>query len=349
MKIAVLSITEKGGALAERIAEVLSQRHAVTRHAYKVTFEKISDLMRTSFPLYDAWICICACGIAVRAIAPYIESKQTDPAVVVMDEEGKFAIPVLSGHVGGANALAKRLSEMTGAQAVVTTATDVGGRFSPDSFAAANELIITDFKAAKEIAAAVLRGEKIGITSDYPLRILPEELQPLQSTEEICRTGMYIGTDETVQPYEITLQLIPKNIVLGIGCKRGTSADRISLQADAALRGAGIIRERICAVATIDRKADEAGLQEYCERLDVPLLTYTADQLMTAGSCSGQTEFASSAFVRETVGVDNVCERSAVLCSGGRLILHKTAANGVTVAAAERPVIIDGEKELLIW
>ena len=345
MKIAVLSITEKGGALAEQIADVLSQRHAVTRHAYKVTFEKISDLMRTSFPLYDAWICICACGIAVRAIAPYIESKQTDPAVVVMDEEGKFAVPVLSGHVGGANALAKRLSEMTGAQAVITTATDVGGRFSPDSFAAANELIITDFKAAKEIAAAVLRGEKIGITSDYPLRNLPEELQ----RDAACRSGMYIGEDATIHPYEITLRLIPKNIVLGIGCKRGTSADCIFLQADAALRGAGIIRERICAVATIDRKADEPGLLEYCKRLDVPLVTYTADQLMTAGSCSGQTEFASSAFVRETVGVDNVCERSAVLCSGGRLILRKTAANGVTVAAAERPVIIDGEKELLIW
>ena len=280
---------------------------------------------------------MCACGIAVRAIAPHLRSKTSDPAVIVIDDCVRFVIPVLSGHIGGANELARRLAELLGAQAVITTATDTGGHFSPDSFAAANGLIITDMSASKAIAAAVLYGEKVGFASEYAYINMPEEL----SADTSCRTGIYVGCCEK-DPFPVTLKLVPRNVVVGIGCKRGTACEAIENAVISALETPGIALERVCSAATIDLKADEAGLLEFCEKHGLKLTAYSAQELMgTAG------EFTKSDFVKSVTGVDNVCERSAVRCSGGRLILGKTAADGVTVAAAEIPLTLDFERRML--
>ena len=150
MKAAVISFTERGRKLSLRIVQcadfICAERFCLRSCSDfgSRCFEDIGGLVSDIFNMYDALIFICACGIAVRTIAPHIQSKITDPAVIVIDEYGRFVIPILSGHIGGANALAVRLAEILGAQAAVTTATDIGGRFSPDSFAAANGLIITD-------------------------------------------------------------------------------------------------------------------------------------------------------------------------------------------------------------
>ena len=271
-------------------------------------------------------------------IAPHIRSKQTDPAVIVIDDCGSFVIPILSGHIGGANALAERLADILGAQAVVTTATDTGGKFSPDSLAAANDLLITDLQAAKEIAAAVLNGEAVGIISSYSCKGMPSELIP----GEGFRTGIVIGNGGGRKPFPVTLELVPENIVLGIGCRRGTVCETIEAAVLTALEKAGIPAERICAVSTIDIKADEEGLTSFCKKHSLPLFTYSAQELSQV-----QGTFTSSGFVSSITGVDNVCERSAVKCSGGKLILRKTAGDGVTVAAAEKPVIIDFERKIL--
>lgn len=357
MKIAVLSVTRQGTVLSKILYDTLKERHKVIRYIFEryadtdtdaaqVPFRKTAEPVQEKFSDYDAWIFICACGIAVRAIAPCIVSKQTDPAVVVMDEGAKFAVPILSGHIGGANALSKRLCEITGAQAAVTTATDTGGRFSPDSFAAANDLIVTDFAAAKEIAAAVLRAEKIGLCSEYPVRNIPAELDFLPRENAAggtdgFRYGIAIGTDPALRPFAVTLSLIPKNIVLGIGCRKGTTAEEIERTAAEALQQAGIDPRRICAVSSIDRKADEAGLVGFCAKKGLPFHTYSAAALRAVPGT-----FTPSGFVQETVGVDNVCERSAVLLSGGAMVLKKYAGGGVTIAAAERPVVIDADKEI---
>ena len=220
---------------------------------------------------------------------------------------------------------------------MVTTATDTGSHFSPDSFAVANDLMITDMNAAKAIASAVLDSEKVGIVSDYEYINLPKDL--LESTD--CRTGIYIGNRD-LKPFSVTLNLTAKNIVLGIGCKRGSECDKIENAVLAALKTAGIDFERICAIATIDLKADEKGLLGFCEKHDLRISAYTAQELMDV-----EGDFSSSDFVKSVTGVDNVCERSAVKCSGGRLILRKTAADGVTVAAAEKPLILDFERKIL--
>ncbi|MBQ8687660.1 MAG: cobalt-precorrin 5A hydrolase [Ruminococcus sp.] len=344
MKIAVISVTEKGRRLSRRVESLLSRQHMVNRYCFirhtdedAADFSDIYGITSNIFTAYHALIFICACGIAVRSIAPHIRSKDRDPAVVVLDDCGRFAIPVLSGHLGGANRLAEILAEKTGMLAIITTATDVGGQFSPDSFAKANQLLITDLKVAKKIAAAVLSGEKIGLYSDYSCRNLPPDIVE----DTMCRTGVCISADPSKAPFPVTLNLIPRNIVIGIGCKRGTSCDAIERHVADSLRTAGIDSRRICALSTITIKADEPGLLAYCEKHSLKLHIYTAEELMEVSG-----NFIASEFVKKQTGADNICERSAVRCSGGKLILRKTSGNGVTAAAAELPVTPDFERKI---
>ncbi|WP_297959584.1 cobalt-precorrin 5A hydrolase [uncultured Ruminococcus sp.] len=345
MNIAIFSVTEKGRQLSFRAGEALSGEHKVSRYCFhkhtddnSAVFWNMGSMVGRLFTRSDAFIFVCACGIAVRAVAPFLGTKADDPAVIVMDDCGRFVIPVLSGHIGGANRLAEVLAEHLGSTAVITTATDVGGSFSPDSFAVANGLIITDLAAAKEIAAEVLDEEKIGFSSEYRHGGLPDELTEFG----ICRTGIYVGTEPDVKPFDVTLRLVPRNIVLGIGCKKGTSAEAIEEAVSSALEGAGIDPRRVREAASIDLKAQEEGLLGFCEKLGVPLRTYSAQELMAV-----KGDFDASDFVLETTGADNVCERSAVLCSGGKLVMGKTADGGVTVAAAEAPVYLDFERNIL--
>ena len=343
MRAAVISLTERGRELSLRIAEnadfICTERFCFRSHSDfgSRCFEDMAGLVSDIFNKYDALVFVCACGIAVRSIAPHIQSKTSDPAVIVIDEGGSFVIPILSGHIGGANALALRLGELLGAQAAITTATDTGGRFSPDSFAVANGLIITDMEAAKAAAAAVLSGEKLGLVSEYEYINLPDDI----SADKECRIGLYIGVEHK-EPFPVTLKLVPRNIVLGIGCKRGTECETIENAVVSALKKADIPLERVRCVATADIKANEQGLLSFYKKYGFKLSTYTAQELMAV-----KGSFTVSDFVRAVTGADNICERSAVKCSGGELILRKTAANGVTVAAAEIPLILDFERKIL--
>lgn len=344
MKIAVISVTEKGRILSRKTADILNEKHTAERFCFHShtdenaqAFDNINELAAKLFYVYEALVFVCSSGIAVRAAAPYIKSKTTDPAVIVIDDCGKFVIPILSGHLGGANRLAQIISEKIGAVPVITTATDVGGKFSPDSFAKANGLVITDMDAAKRIAAAVLEGENIGLMSEYPCENIPPEL----SVGEACKNGIYIGTNDEKKPFETTLFLAPKNIVVGIGCKRGTPCEAIEAHVMACCEAMKISEERLCAAATIDIKSDEKGLLEFCQKHKIRLLTYSAEKLM---SVSGN--FSGSDFVLKTTGADNVCERS-VGSTGARLIMPKRSENGVTAALGEMPVSIDFERKML--
>lgn len=341
MKAAIISVSADGRDLSKKIAKTLdciAKRFVFEKYA-DGECEKYSDTGKLTVRLFgefDALIFVCACGIAVRAIAPHVRSKATDPAVVVVDDSGKFAIPILSGHIGGANRIAELIAKGIGATAVITTATDVHGKFSPDSFAKANDLIIGDLGAAKEIAAAVLSGEKIGLISKYQYVNLPRELTEGNN----YRVGLVISADSQCKPFEVTLNLIPRNIVIGIGCKRGTSAELIERCVFSELERAAIDFRRVKALASIDLKADERGLLGFSEKYGIPLRFFSAAELMSAVG-----DFSSSEFVRRVTGADNVCERAAVCC-GGRLVLRKTAGEGVTVAAAELSTTIDFQREL---
>ncbi|MBP3309648.1 MAG: cobalamin biosynthesis protein [Ruminococcus sp.] len=345
MRISIISVTEKGRKLSLRLCELLEERHTVKRYCHlkhgdglSEAYDSIHSLTERLFTVSDALIYICASGIAVRSIAPFIRSKTSDPAVIVIDDCGKYIIPILSGHIGGANRIAEIIAAQTGAAAVITTATDIGGVFSPDSFAAANNLIVTDLKAAKAAAATVLDGEKIGFASDYEHINMPEQF----FSESASRIGICVSADSKRRPFDITLNLVPKNIVLGIGCKKNTPTELIERRISETFNACGLDMERICCISTIDIKAREEGIVSYCRKRKLELHSFSAAELMAA-----EGDFEKSEFVLKTTGTDNVCERSAVLCSGGKIIIRKNAADGVTLAAAEMPVNLDFERKEL--
>ena len=336
MQIRLISFTEKGERCAALIAKDLTG-HNCTAYALP-KFCKGDDIplsvsssewAKQGFERADALIFCCAAGIAVRAIAPYVCDKTKDPAVIVCDEHGKYVIPILSGHIGGANELAMQISEITCGQAVITTATDINGLFAVDVFAKNNNLKITDMSLAKGVSAALLRGEMVGFYSDIPF----EGELPKGLTQGKAYLGIAVTARE-ISPYERTLRLVPKRYVVGMGCKRGKSADELENFLLRMLKNCGISTDEIRAIASIDIKADEQGLIELAKRLNVPFLTYSADKLNSV-----EGDFSESAFVENTTGTSCVCERAAALASGGIPVICKTAEDGKTLAVWEDEVL----------
>ena len=300
----------------------------------------LRDWTGRRFAQSDAIIFIGACGIAVRSIAPFVSSKKTDPAVVVIDEQGKFAISLLSGHIGGANELTEEISNLLHATPVITTATDINNKFAVDVFAKTNGCYISDMTMAKEISAALVNGNSVGFASDFPwVGEIPKELQLLDEedeTKEKPEMGIYVTNSYLKHPFVHTLYLVPKIITLGVGCKKDTQADTVEKVVRKACDELLIPSVSMELVASIDLKKEEQGILEYCKERNLPFETYSAEQLKEV-----EGSFAESKFVEETTGVDNVCERSAILGSSkhgekSNLILRKYAEDGVTAALARR-------------
>lgn len=328
MRLAAIAFTAQGLALGQRMAEAVEGITLV--QGFGEGRPSLRDWTAGAMAGSDGLIFIGAAGIAVRAIAPHLRGKQTDPAVVAVDEQGCFAISLLSGHVGGANDLAQRIAEATGAQPVITTATDGRGVFAVDVWAKRHGLSLMGPQAAKAVSAALLAGKPVGIVSEFPIAgLLPEGF-----TEGGAEVGLYIGWDGRKAPFPTTLCVVPPVLVLGIGCRKGISQEVLVAQVDAALAQLGSVRQAVCAVHTIDRKAGEPGLLALCEANGWPLRAFPAEALRAVPGT-----FTASRLVEETVGVDNVCERSAAI-TGGKLLLKKQAANGVTVAIAALPYTI---------
>ena len=322
MRAAVLSFSERGAQTAKRVAEALEGEYEIRLYAPR---GNLSELTGELFRSEDALIFVGACGIAVRAIAPYVADKTSDPAVLVLDELALHVISLLSGHIGGANALCWKLAAALESDAVVTTATDVNRRFSVDAWAARQGLKISSMKTAKLYSSAILRRD-LPLYTDLPIE---GELPP----------GVYYGDTGTVgaavscrdvAPFKNTLLLVPPALYVGIGCKRDTPRERIAEAVDGVFSANALRPEAAAGLASIDVKSDEAGLLAYASERGVPIRFFTAEELRAVPG-----EFSASAFVAGTVGVDNVCERSAVAAAGAgaRLIVKKTN-NGVTVAVA---------------
>lgn len=329
LHVKIVSFTAGGDALGARLAGLLHGMQ-VERYA-RGTDPSLKNTSLARFAqqaMFDcgALVFIGAAGIAVRAVAPFLRSKAEDPAVLVMDEAGAFVVPLLSGHLGGANALAKTIAGALGATCVLTTATDVRQVFAVDTWANSQGLAVLEPENIRYLSAALLRGEKIGLRCDLPMR----GALPAGVCAGEAESGMVISCRADERPFFHTLHLVPKTVVAGIGCRRGKPAEAILRAVEAALAAQGIPSGALLAIATIDVKQDEPGLLEAARRLQVPLVPYSAEALQGVHG-----DFTPSAFVESTVGVDNVCERAAVLQSGGALLLKKIACDGVTVALAE--------------
>lgn len=331
MKIHIISCSLHGYQLAKRIENALNEADLASRNTYAddrefevsvkvkarecelltadyLKNQSILEYVGEIFNQTDVLLFICASGIAVRMIAPYIKHKSTDPAVLVMDETGKYCISLLSGHYGGANSFAERIAKIVDAEPIITTATDREGKFAMDVFAKKNHLIIKDWSKAKQYSADILGNNHMQLSI-------------------------------TVSPYNNenpnTVWLVPKCITIGIGCKQGTEKERIEEAVTKTLKKYNVNEDAVKMVASIDLKKNEAGLIKFCNEHQWMFATYSAEQL---AKVKGST--SASDFVKEVTGVDNVCERSALM-SGGELICPKTVYAGVTVALVLEEIVLN--------
>lgn len=322
--------------------------------------ETVKACVDEYFEQVDAIVFVTASGIAVRSVAEHLTHKSKDPAIVCMDECSKHVISLVSGHAGGANALTQMLADVMWATPVITTATDVEGQFSIDDYAREHNLVVTDWAKAKAISAEVLATGAKPVWVDEAEVSQEEEKNACEICKEQKSTGIDVGKIENdgceneigvqklqigshqvvITPQDVsvdaqTLQLIPRCIVAGVGCKKGIPVDKIEHAVQDAFAKAGLRMEALCAVASIDLKKEEAGLLEFCETRKVPFEAYTAEELQAVSGT-----FSASEFVTGVTGVDNVCERSAVKyasehgANDGELLLRKQAQDGVTVALA---------------
>ena len=320
MKLELIAFTQRGNSLAQHLAESLSghgHQAACTRDGLKA-----EEWAARAFSRSDGLIFVGATGIAVRSIAPHLRHKSTDPAVVVVDEGGQFVIPILSGHLGGANDLAREMAALIGAVPIITTATDVNGVFAVDQWARRQGLLVCNPERILSVSSRLLARETVGFFSAWPIAgELPTGLSLVPREDAQVVLDLY-------RPEGDALWLCPKGIRVGMGCRRGTPETALRALLEEVLTQEGIPQKAVSALCTIDLKKDEGGLQELAQELDVPLTTYSTQELAQVPG-----DFTPSLFVEQITGVDNVCERAA-LAAGGTLLRRKTAKGGATVALA---------------
>lgn len=329
--IKIISFTNRGVALGCRLRDaldnVLVQVYARSSDL-SLRFTELRRFSQQAMFDCDSVIFIGATGIAVRSVAPFLRGKNQDPAILVLDEHGHYVVPLLSGHLGGANALAEKIATAIGAFPVITTATDINDTFAVDVWAKDNDFLVYEIHRIRCISAALLRGEFVGLQSDFPVRddVLPQGILLDTKTEN----GVVLSVRTDASPFSNTLHLVPRRAVwVGIGCRKGIAQDTLERALKNVLDAEQIPNEALCGFATIERKAYEPGLCALAHSYSLPVKTFTADQLRGAEGI-----FTPSTFVQETVGVDNVCERAAILASNGILLRRKTVQNGVTVSLA---------------
>ena len=325
MTCAYIAFTARGLALAQQLAAACPG--SVARGGADGV--RLTDWTAAQFAQSDALIFVGAAGIAVRAIAPHCKSKTADPAVVVVDENARYAIPILSGHLGGANELAQRLAAVCHAVPVITTATDGRGVFAVDEWAKRQNCAVAEPERIKRVSGALLAGMRVHFTADWPIQGTPPAgVQPA--------AGGSADFALTLTPTGQALHIVPRIAVLGIGCRRGTTAQHLEAAFAAFCRESGLAPQGVAVAASIDLKRDEPGLAAFCQNHGWDMDFYTAAQLRAVPG-----SFTASGFVTSVTGVDNVCERAAVMASGGTLLLPKWARDGVTFAAALRPFAPD--------
>ena len=321
--IAYLAFTERGRALARTLSGALGGEVSCTRDGVS-----LREWTAEAFAAHRALVYVGAAGIAVRAVAPLLVSKASDPAVLAVDECARFAVPLASGHLGGANELARQIARVCGATAVVTTATDARGVFAVDEWARAQGMAIPDAARIRYVSARLLAGETVTVRSALPIDGAPPDGVTLTESDDADVWVDWRAHD--------ALTLAPGMLVLGVGCKRGTARETLERRFAALCAETGALPETIHAAATIDSKRGEAGLSAFCAAHGWALSYDTANALASA-----EGDFSASAFVAQTTGVDNVCERAAALRAGGELVVRKYAGEGVTLALAKRRLRLD--------
>jgi len=285
----------------------------------------------TLFAQYEVIIYIMAMGIIVRDIAPWLKHKSMDPAVLCYAVDGRHIIPVLSGHLGGANELAMDIAGATGAQPIITTASDLLGKTAVDMMAKSKGLTMSSFKDAKDLTAMIINGERICLYTDTSMTGPIEGMVLSHSLDKEADGLIYVGYKKQLDWSKPSVRLVPKKLVLGMGCRRGTTYGKLKALIDRVMAEHNIDISAIGKLASIDLKADEEGLIELSDKLKVGFVTYSSQSLQEV-----ERMFEISDFVKKTTGVGAVAMPSGYLGSNkGRCVVEKVAEEGITLCVWE--------------
>ncbi len=357
-KIAIVALTAGGCRTALRLGGLLPEADVYLKAgalneldiaAGQVFSEPLARLIERIYGQYQGFVMIMAAGIVFRTFAPYAVHKSQDPAVVVMDERARFAVSLLSGHLGGANRLARRIAALWGepCQAVITTATDVTAKPAFDLLAQANGCLILNLPELKYISGTLVNGGRVALQSSLPLAgAVPPEIA-LYSGEgdlpcpEMVLISPYHDWSACVPGARHILRLLPRNLVLGAGCKRGVSPELMQAALADFLARNWLDARSLSALASVDLKKDEPALLALAAWLNLPLQTYPAAELRPLAENLAAGE--QSEFVRQTVGTPSVAQAAALAAAGegGRTLIGKTKYPGITFSVAERPQTFD--------
>lgn len=330
MKIAIISVTDKGKSLSQKLKNILDKDSTVI--LTDIYYKNVKKSMPLLFDKYDAIIAIMASGILIRSIAPLINSKIIDPAILNMDENGKYVISVLSGHMGGANKLTVKIANLINSEAIITTATDVNQKLGIDTLANDLFLEIENPESIVYINKAILNGEKITIQTndnfieDYINKNTLEINLLIENNDNLKQDEIIVVCNDTI------LKLHKRKVVIGIGCRRNKSSKDILSAIEHSLRDIDLPLSRINLLTSAEIKKDEKGLLELSEKLEIPIHFVELDKLKLFKSDVVQ----ESKFVKSKFGIIGVCEPSALISAGfdSQLIYKKTAYDGVTISIA---------------
>jgi cobalt-precorrin 5A hydrolase len=340
--IAVISITSGGYNLSKKIGEIFKTKDIYTLHPDREEDKKITlplkSFTKNLFEEYDSLIFVMAVGITVRVVAPYIKDKTKDPAVLSIDEKGSFVVSILSGHIGGANTLTKKIAESIGAIPVITTASDVLDTKSVDMIAIEENLVIENMEDAKKITSSVVNGKKIGVYSSFLLEEnLPKEYLCFDNLKDLktsyVNKKIYGAVIIDIFKHKIgeeipVAYLVPKSTILGIGCKKGKTKQEIITFIEETLRNLNIFEESVSVLATAWLKKHEEGIKEASDKFQAELKIFGKNQIKDV-----HDKFEKSEFVEKITGIKNVSDSCGYLASNnGENILRKTKKDGITLS-----------------
>ncbi len=338
MKTAVIAITKHGAAIARKLEgdRYISAKFRTEEPA--TYFEKpIKDLTTEIWPQYEGLVYIVSLGAVVRTIAPFLKDKHVDPAVIVVDDKAQYAISVLSGHVGGANELTTKIAQQLGAQAIITTASDVGKTIPVDILGRELGWTTELDENITAVSAAVVNEEPVAFVQEAGERSwwkretpLPKNIRITTLADAPNSMAALLVTDRLIDAPIVgrTVVYRPKSLVLGIGCDRGVTSEQVEKFVLTTLREHRLSFKCVRNVATVEVKRDEPGLKEFCAKHKLELVCYTSEQLKEIKAPN------PSATVEKYVGTPGVSEPAAILSSGGDLIVPKQKAPMLTMAVA---------------
>jgi cobalt-precorrin 5A hydrolase len=331
-KIYIYAVSKRGYALANNLKQFITVAQVFTLEKYaKRSCEVLKNGLKhhvdEHFNNADLMVFIMSTGISVRMIKDSIVDKKTDPAIIVIDECGDHVISLLSGHLGGANDYARAISSYLNSTPVITTATDLNGKWGIDTFAESNGYKLVDFEKAKLLTAYILEGNKIKIDGDFKIKT------DLKNSFTFEGESKYVVTisNRKLECEKNRLQLYKTNIVIGMGCRRGTSAEKIEQFILEALDNSGYSIHSVKSLSSIDLKADEEGFLQITEKYGWKFNTFSADRLKAVSH-----KFDKSDFVESITGTPSVAEPSGYLASNrGKCVLKKLKQDGMTLSIWE--------------